>query len=586
MKLGIIARAEDRGLGIQTLEACRALNPTRVLLIEPRPARWPLHTERYAQWDTTVLPWGGELDEDRLCRWASGLDVIYTAETLYDWRLPQLCRAGIVCHANPEMLASRDADVIGVTWWSATPWRLDHLPEGARVVPMPVAADRFTPTTNTGPVRFLHVGGHAAMKDRNGTRVVADAAKRVNVPCEITITTQDPAAANVANPNPGVTTSYKRVDVPNYWDLYTGHDVLLMPRRYGGLCLPVQEAMAAGLAVVMTDISPNEVWPGPKIRTTGSFHVSMAGGTVDVAEPDTSHLVSIINDLADRERLAPHQAEALAWADTHSWEALAPIWLEELERVARCPRPTTLRRTRTKRKARPPISVVAPARLDDEHRRAAWAWVRARYEDRYPRWQIVEGTCTGPWSKGAALADGLARANGDIVIVTDADVWCDDIGTAVDAIVNGSGWAIPHRDVHRLNPEQTRDVLDGADPAAAGHNLRALDRRAYKGMPGGGLVVARAQTIRDVPIDPRFYGWALEDHAWGNALQTLVGRPWRGETPLWHLWHPHIGPAERNRGDEDAEQLRRRYVRAWRQPRQMRALIDEAVAELATIGGR
>ena len=33
--------------------------------------------------------------------------------------------------------------------------------------------------------------------------------------------------------------------VANYWDAYDGYDALVLPRRYGGLCLPVQEGMAA-----------------------------------------------------------------------------------------------------------------------------------------------------------------------------------------------------------------------------------------------------------------------------------------------------------------------------------------------------
>ena len=40
-------------------------------------------------------------------------------------------------------------------------------------------------------------------------------------------------------------------------ELYSDFDVMIMPRRYGGLCLPMNEALCSGLPVIMTDISPN-----------------------------------------------------------------------------------------------------------------------------------------------------------------------------------------------------------------------------------------------------------------------------------------------------------------------------------------
>jgi glycosyltransferase involved in cell wall biosynthesis len=40
-------------------------------------------------------------------------------------------------------------------------------------------------------------------------------------------------------------------------DLYSGFDAMVLPRRYAGLCLPMNEALMSGLPVFMTDVSPN-----------------------------------------------------------------------------------------------------------------------------------------------------------------------------------------------------------------------------------------------------------------------------------------------------------------------------------------
>jgi glycosyltransferase involved in cell wall biosynthesis len=38
----------------------------------------------------------------------------------------------------------------------------------------------------------------------------------------------------------------------NRQDLYSGYDAMVLPRRYAGLCLPMNEALISGLPVFMT----------------------------------------------------------------------------------------------------------------------------------------------------------------------------------------------------------------------------------------------------------------------------------------------------------------------------------------------
>lgn len=177
----------------------------------------------------------------------------------------------------------------------------------------------------------------------------------------------------------------------------------------------------------------------------------------------------------------------------------------------------------------------------------------------------------GPWCKAAAVAEAVERTSGEVLVVADADVWCDTVDDAVAAVEAGAAWAVPHGKVHRLTEQATRAVMAGRPFTAAG-----LCQRPYKGHAGGGIVVLRRDTFETVPMDPRFVGWGQEDDAWGVALATLAGAPWRGAEPLWHLWHP---PAERmNRaiGSRDGERLWHRYRRAMKNPDRMRALVAES----------
>lgn len=339
MKLGIIARSEDRGLGNQSWEACRHLNPERVLLIDTgKDHRFDKHPERYSDFDVTVAPWvAGRLDEATVRRWLHGLDVVYSAESPYDVRMGEWCASeevGLVLHANPEFVGPSDARV-RATWWSATPWRLEHLPHGARVVPMPAAPSPLEHAPG-GRFRFLHVAGWPAVEDRNGTAVLVEAARLMTAECDLIIRGQHRSITEHRLPRSSpVRLIVECGNVANYWDLYRDADVLVAPRRYGGLCLPAHEAMASGLPVVMSDCSPNEIWPGPRVPARTVASVATRAGRIPLHDTDPHALAATLDELAVNPGLVvKYRQEATQWATDNSWEALRGLWLEELHRAS------------------------------------------------------------------------------------------------------------------------------------------------------------------------------------------------------------------------------------------------------------
>lgn len=214
------------------------------------------------------------------------------------------------------------------------------------------------------------------------------------------------------------------------------------------------------------------------------------------------------------------------------------------------------------------VRVVIPWRAGCPHREASLAWL-------LPRWRqhgyepVLGHAPAGAWCKAAAVADGLRRTRGDVVVIADADVWTQGIGAAVAAVRRSEPWAIPHDQVHRLAADATAAVLRGARLGGR------LAQPAYRGLEGGGITVLRRELYERAPLDDRFAGWGQEDEAWALALRTLAGRPWRGDAPLWHLWHPPQPRESRRWGSPAARTLYRRYRHAARRPDRMRALLDE-----------
>lgn len=226
-----------------------------------------------------------------------------------------------------------------------------------------------------------------------------------------------------------------------------------------------------------------------------------------------------------------------------------------------------------KAKKPPAVSVLVPYRESGPERAAAWTYLAGLWAG--TGWEILTGDApTEAWSKGAAVAAALSRSSGDIIVMADADVWCDGVTEAVNAVNAGAPWAIPHHRVLRLTDHASREVYaTGGWPTI--RTSLTYEQRPYAGQPGGGIAVMTRATYEAAPIDPRFAGWGQEDEAWNVCLLRLAGRPWRGTADLWHLYHPAQARMNRAFGSTAGKKLYKRYATA-RDHVRMAALVAEA----------
>jgi hypothetical protein len=339
LRVGLIARSEHRGLGVQSWEFYRHVQPFKVLLVDmARDAGYETHPDWFP--GATVVPYQTELDLNTCRKRIQDLDVVYSAETFYDWRVCDWAREmGVrtVCHLMPEYF--RHGIDRGLThpdvWWTPTSWRRAMLPSSIRLVPVPIALERFTDRSSHmhSPLKWLHVAGVVASGDRNGSMVVRQALpllKREHVVRIRTLT-------SIPRPSAGERTYVELIVRPakEYWQLYDDADALLSPRRYAGLSLPAMEAMAAGLALVMTDCEPQQSeWPILPLPAAVSGSVQIAGGSIPLANVAPEVLAARMDWLADHpDEIAAGKRRARAFAERMSWERLAPQIRIELERA-------------------------------------------------------------------------------------------------------------------------------------------------------------------------------------------------------------------------------------------------------------
>lgn len=334
MRLGLIARPDSRGLGIQCKAVHDQLHPVKTLVVDC-PSQNPLPIRRHwypeAQW-VKRLP-----TNDDINHFLDGLDAVYTAETGYNQYLWQAARdRGIrtVLHANYEFLDRTDNPTV---WAAPSRWHIQDWPEGTIHLPVPIETDRFTLTNTASATNFLHVVGRPAIHDRNGTVDFLQALTMVETPITATITCQMSGYIgrllndhHIRIPS-RVTLHVQSTDTANYWDLYTGQHALILPRRFGGLCLPANEAIGAGIPVIMPDISPNNLWLPPEwlvpARHAGNFRAKQH---IDFVRTDPRLLAQKIDELATPGFYEKAATQARILRSEYSWEALAPKYREVL----------------------------------------------------------------------------------------------------------------------------------------------------------------------------------------------------------------------------------------------------------------
>lgn len=177
----------------------------------------------------------------RLYDWAREAGVFTVVVAMPEYHIPERWRADLV--VNP------------------TSYLHDRLPEGSIVLPWPVDTSAITYRPRTQIDTWLHVVGQPCAHDRNGTNLVLRAFEQMPEQ-QLIIRSQVPLRNLRRSRHHNI--QFVSKETATVDELYQDADAFILPRRYAGQSLVINEAQAAGLPLVCLDRVPEAAWTAPK----------------------------------------------------------------------------------------------------------------------------------------------------------------------------------------------------------------------------------------------------------------------------------------------------------------------------------
>lgn len=322
MKLGIIARSDNTGLGNQTRDLVSMLNPSSIMLVNSlsfnKNKQHPEWYKDYECFHVRGLPKTGDLEP-----FIRSVNVVLTCETFYNNSFIELARRrGVktVLQYNYEFLEYLHKQSLPFPDIMLAPslWNYEKVAEISEgktklfYLPPPINTLIFDEARKENMSknhnRLLHVAGKPATKDRNGTNSIIEMLKYSRTDYEIVITTQQ--ELNISYKDSRLKIVVGNPD--NRQDLYFGYDAMILPRRYAGLCLPMNEALVSGLPVFMTDISPNNtILPKEWLVKAEKHDQFRARVDLDVYNADPKGLAKMIDNYMNNRKKNKIKEEAI-----------------------------------------------------------------------------------------------------------------------------------------------------------------------------------------------------------------------------------------------------------------------------------
>lgn len=335
MRVGMICYATSQGLGHLAKDFYDARIVTDVMVYRHPGGTAPSHMDWYPKgtYEWKTKPFKGDVLE----RWLDDIDIVLCFETPFDWDLPKRCRErGVKTAVMPmyEWFLQKPPHQFDLF---LNPSLLDqeYFPKGI-YIPVPV---RQKWKQRTHAVKWLHNAGNIGCRGHKGTLELLKAMKYVKSPIDLTVRCQFKrgldALINESGCKKDRRITFVSKEIP-YEQLFVDHDCVVVPEKFNGLSLPLQEAFASGMMVVTTNRFPTNTWlPQEPLLPVKSMHkATTQRGHLEFDEcvVDPQDIAKKIDELWGSD-ISEISLQGKQYGIENSWEALTPRYMEVLRSV-------------------------------------------------------------------------------------------------------------------------------------------------------------------------------------------------------------------------------------------------------------
>lgn len=164
---------------------------------------------------------------------------------------------------------------------------------------------------------FVHNAGHGGLGGRNGTHNLIKAIPLVKSPAKFIIRSQFELKLPYDDPRVEI-----RVGDFPYETLFSEGDVFVYPDKFGGSCLPLQEAHASGMLVMASNRHPTNTWlPLAPLIPIRGYKKETIIRPFDSAIIDPADIARTIDEWYDKD-ITEYSLMGRVWGGANSWEVL------------------------------------------------------------------------------------------------------------------------------------------------------------------------------------------------------------------------------------------------------------------------
>lgn len=341
-RIGAVSYATPQGLGHLMWSFYGAGVVTRPAIVHHN--KHPNYPHWYPKSTPYLDPRKPFIKQDGMEEWLRSVDVVLFFETPFNWDFINECHRRNVRTVlmpmyewTPKVLPARPTSFL-------CPSKLDkdYFPHG-EYIPVPVRTDLWRQKTTVK--RFLHNAGHVGHREHKGTRQLIQALPHLKTSPRITLRCQYPSVINtMMHQELGRRNLASNIEIHTgyfpYDKLWEYHDAVIIPEKFNGLSLPLQEAYAAGLLVITTNRYPANDWlpnePLIPVKSCSRQCITRNYLEFDEAEVDPKAIAEVI-DTWNGADITDYSWRAKAWASDHSWSLLRNRYVDYFARVCSMP---------------------------------------------------------------------------------------------------------------------------------------------------------------------------------------------------------------------------------------------------------